>query len=218
MTLTKNKYELVILLSQYSDINQVLSAIGDGFNNSSEFSSNALDEISEDKKPFFSIIKNEFWGKRNLAYKINKIKKADYHVVYFEANSQALKLIERKLKMNQDIIRFLVLKISELPISNPPIMAGLLTSDNVNYLKNNKELGENSEITQEELDHNNEQIALNWISYKNPDLLLRYISDIYLISSRRFNGLSSLQQRILKREISRARFLAILPFTVVRRR
>lgn len=50
------------------------------------------------------------------------------------------------------------------------------------------------------------------ISYKNPELLLGYMSELYRILPRRFNGLSAAQQRILKREIARARYLAILPF------
>jgi len=207
-----NLYELVLIISQYAEIDSVLNGVQDDINQ----------KTINEQQIFFSLMKKEFWGKRNLAYKINKIKKADYHVVYFESSAEVLKLIERKLKMNQDVIRFLFLKIKEMPISNPPIMAGLLTSENVEAM--NKKLSESetkngSQNSNEELsDEENQELALNWISYKNPDLLLRYISDIYMISSRKFNGLTALQQRTLKTEIARARFLAILPFTVIRRK
>jgi ribosomal protein S18 len=57
-----------------------------------------------------------------------------------------------------------------------------------------------------------------WISYKNPALLLNYVSDIYKILPKRFNGLSYSKQRILRREIARARFLGILPFVPVKKK
>jgi small subunit ribosomal protein S6 len=207
-----NLYELVLIISQYAEIDSVLNGVQDDL---AQKASNSGSSNS------FSLIKKEFWGKRNLAYKINKIKKADYHVVYFESDAEALKIIERKLRMNQDVIRFLFLKIKEIPISNPPIMASLLTSENVEAI--NKKLSNQKENDQDNSSHlmsdeESQEFALNWISYKNPDLLLRYISDIYMISSRKFNGLTALQQRTLKTEIARARFLAILPFTVIKRK
>lgn len=194
-------YELPILISQYAEVEVLLKNVQEGMLSSE-----------------FCLLKREFWGKRNLAYSINKIKKADYHVVYFSATIDALKALEKKLKMTQDVLRFLVLKIKELPISNPPIMAGLLTSENVDAINNLLELSNDSSRSEEEIAESNAELALNWISYKNPDLLLRYISDIYLISSRKFNGLTAMQQRTLKTEIGRARFLSILPFTIVRKR
>lgn len=91
--------------------------------------------------------------------------------------------------------------------------------------KNKKEdTSENNNQQQAEyLDNNNsesieDELNLNWISYKNPDLLLRYISQIYKISPRRFNGLTSMQQRTLKKQVSIARFLAILPYVPAKKK
>ena len=55
------------------------------------------------------------------------------------------------------------------------------------------------------------QLLENWISYKNPDLLFKYLTEIYKITPRRFNGLSSMQQRTLRKHVSLAQFLAIIP-------
>lgn len=60
--------------------------------------------------------------------------------------------------------------------------------------------------------------SLNWISFKNPELLARYVTEIYKISCRRFNGLSAMQQRTLKKEVNIARILGILPFIPARKK
>jgi ribosomal protein S18 len=71
---------------------------------------------------------------------------------------------------------------------------------------------------EEILDSEESQSDELWISYKNPALLLHYVSDIYKILPKRFNGLSYRKQRILRREIARARFLGILPFIPVKKK
>ena len=50
-------------------------------------------------------------------------------------------------------------------------------------------------------------------SYKQPEVLKRYLSEQRYIASRERSGLSLKQQRLLSREIKRARHLALLPFT-----
>lgn len=51
------------------------------------------------------------------------------------------------------------------------------------------------------------------ISYKDVDTLRRFLSDRAKIRPRRQTGLTSKHQRMLAREIKRARHLALLPFT-----
>jgi len=51
------------------------------------------------------------------------------------------------------------------------------------------------------------------ISYKDVDTLRRFITDRGKIRPRRQTGLTSKHQRQLAREIKRARFLALLPYT-----
>jgi ribosomal protein S18 len=50
------------------------------------------------------------------------------------------------------------------------------------------------------------------ISFKNPELLARYMSETCKIIPAKYNSLRANQQRILKREIKRARRLGILPY------
>jgi len=52
------------------------------------------------------------------------------------------------------------------------------------------------------------------IDYKNPDLLLNYVTERGKIIPRRISGVCAKHQRELAREIKRARAIAFLPYTV----
>ena len=55
------------------------------------------------------------------------------------------------------------------------------------------------------------------LSYKDPDVLLNYVTERGKIIPRRISGVCSKHQRALSREIKRARTIALLPFTVTGR-
>jgi small subunit ribosomal protein S18 len=55
------------------------------------------------------------------------------------------------------------------------------------------------------------------LTYKNPDVLLNYVTERGKIIPRRISGVCSKHQRELSREIKRARTIALLPFTVTGR-
>jgi len=50
-------------------------------------------------------------------------------------------------------------------------------------------------------------------SYKEPDLLAKFVTEQGSIMSRKETGLTGKLQRQLAREVKRARHLALLPFT-----
>jgi small subunit ribosomal protein S18 len=52
------------------------------------------------------------------------------------------------------------------------------------------------------------------IDYKNPQILMRYMTESGKILSRKVTGVCAKHQRELTRAIKRARIMAILPFTV----
>ena len=79
-----------------------------------------LDEILNSQSG--EIKKKEYWGLRTLAYKIKKNKKGHYYMINIECNSAAIFELERQMKINEDIIRFLSLKIPEID-SEPSIIA-----------------------------------------------------------------------------------------------
>ncbi len=55
----------------------------------------------------------ETWGKRNLANPIGKLKKAVYFHMLFDAETAAVAEIERTLRINERVLRFMHTKIDE---------------------------------------------------------------------------------------------------------
>ena len=56
---------------------------------------------------------SEYWGLRNLAYKINKSEKGHYSLLRINSNNSAIKEVERIQKLNDDILRFITVKTEE---------------------------------------------------------------------------------------------------------
>lgn len=61
------------------------------------------------------IVKNESWGLRNLAYRINKNRKGHYVMLGLDAPAEAVKEIRRKFNLSEDVIRSLVVRVDNLP-------------------------------------------------------------------------------------------------------
>ena len=68
------------------------------------------------------IKKRENWGLRNLAYKINKNRKGHYFLLNIDASSEAIFEYERLMKLDEDIIRFLTIKINSINEKPSPLM------------------------------------------------------------------------------------------------
>ncbi len=57
---------------------------------------------------------SEYWGLRTLAYKIKKNRKGHYVLLNVEAPAPALHEFERNVRLSDDIIRYLTVKVDEL--------------------------------------------------------------------------------------------------------
>lgn len=68
------------------------------------------------------IKKRENWGLRNLAYKINKNRKGHYVLLNIDSSSDAIVEYERLMRLNEDIIRFLTIRISSVDEKSSPLM------------------------------------------------------------------------------------------------
>lgn len=60
-----------------------------------------------------SVYSLETWGKRTLATPIGKLRKAVYFYSIFEANPQAITEIERTMRINDKVLRFMHTKLDE---------------------------------------------------------------------------------------------------------
>ncbi len=61
-----------------------------------------------------SVSKKEFWGLRNLAYRVKKNRKAHYVLLNVDSPSAAVKEMERQLSLNEDVLRYLTIRVEEL--------------------------------------------------------------------------------------------------------
>jgi small subunit ribosomal protein S6 len=67
------------------------------------------------------VIKTESWGLRSLAYRVKKHRKGYYVMLGIQANGDIVNEVERQLRINDDVIRFLTMRVEELD-EKPSIM------------------------------------------------------------------------------------------------
>ncbi|BAG08559.1 MULTISPECIES: 30S ribosomal protein S6 [Finegoldia] len=93
-----NKYELVLIFKpelSEEDRNTVFSRIQQVIDENGK-----LEEVHD-------------WGKRKLAYEINYIKEGYYYIVNFDLDPQFVKEIERRCRLFDQIIRYMVVRVDE---------------------------------------------------------------------------------------------------------
>ncbi len=61
-----------------------------------------------------AVKKREYWGLRGLAYRIKKNRKGHYMLLGIEAASPAVNEMERQLTLNEDVLRFMTIRIDEI--------------------------------------------------------------------------------------------------------
>lgn len=64
----------------------------------------------------------EYWGLRNLAYRMNKNRKAHYNLLKIDADSSVIHEIERQHRINEDILRYMSIRVDEFSEDPSPIM------------------------------------------------------------------------------------------------
>jgi small subunit ribosomal protein S6 len=58
--------------------------------------------------------KTEFWGLKSLAYRIEKNRKAYYTLMNIDAPHDAVGEMERQMRLNEDVLRYLTVRVDEL--------------------------------------------------------------------------------------------------------
>lgn len=51
------------------------------------------------------IVKTDAWGRRMLAYPINKVQEGYYYVNYFSLESTTVKVLKRQMNINEHVLR-----------------------------------------------------------------------------------------------------------------
>ncbi len=69
-----------------------------------------------------SIHRLEDWGRRQMAYPIQKVHKAHYVLMNIEATSETLAELENAFKFNDAVLRHLVIKMAKAVTAPSPMM------------------------------------------------------------------------------------------------
>ncbi len=60
-----------------------------------------------------AVSRREYWGLRNLAYRIKKNRKAHYTMLHIDAPASAVHEMERNMRINEDVLRYLTIRVEE---------------------------------------------------------------------------------------------------------
>ena len=60
------------------------------------------------------VTKNEYWGVKSLNFRINKNRKAHFTLLNLDAPPAAIMEIERQERINEDVLRYLTVRVDEL--------------------------------------------------------------------------------------------------------
>ena len=58
--------------------------------------------------------KREYWGLRSLAYRVNKNRKGHYMLLGMDAKPAFIHEMERLLRLNEDVLRFMTIRVEEI--------------------------------------------------------------------------------------------------------
>ncbi len=68
------------------------------------------------------VTKTEYWGLKTLAYRIKKNRKGHYYFFNVDAPPAAVRELERNLRLNEDVLRYMTVAVEELDPNPSPMM------------------------------------------------------------------------------------------------
>jgi small subunit ribosomal protein S6 len=69
------------------------------------------------------IVKNEYWGLRNLAYRVRKNRKGHYALLNIDGPAAAVHELDRKQRINEDVLRFITVRVETHGQDPSPVLA-----------------------------------------------------------------------------------------------
>src|SRR5215472_18792021 len=60
------------------------------------------------------VAKREYWGLRNISYRIKKNRKGHYVLFNLDAPPAAVSELERNMRINEDVVRYLTVRVDAL--------------------------------------------------------------------------------------------------------
>jgi len=169
----------------------------------------------------------DHWGNRQLAYPIEKHKTGYYVVSQFHGDPEALPEFERALKLEEGLLRYLVVLNEGEPTNGMSILAPRVVSperheedddDEEDDLPEEDELEEDDRTSPPEFSGGRgrrrrvEGPRIQLLNYKDVGTLSRFLTESGKILPRRTTKVTASFQRQLGTAVKRARYLALLPY------
>ena len=93
-----------------------------------DISAQQAEQLNEDLKALIEgqgghIAKIEYWGLRNLSYRVKKNRKGHYSLLAIDAPVASGKEMERQLSLNEDVLRYMTIRVDELDLELSPVLA-----------------------------------------------------------------------------------------------
>ena len=158
--------------------------------------------------------KQEYWGLRSLAYRIKKNRKGHYVLLNINAPAKAVQELERQLKINEDVLRYITVKVDQFEQSNSNKAAASATAKEARRRSDDETDGDRT------MSHAGAVAAQRRpffrrkktcpfsganapkIDYKDVKLLQRFISERGKIVPSRITAVSAGKQRLLAKPSS----------------
>jgi len=169
----------------------------------------------------------DHWGNRQLAYPIEKKKTGYYVVAQFNGDPDALPEFERALKLDEELLRYLVVLNEGEPTTGMSILAPRPISS---APRDEDEDEEEDDLPEEDEMEDDDRTSppefsggrgrrrrvegprIQLLNYKDVSTLSRFLTESGKILPRRTTKVTAGFQRQLGRSIKRARYLALLPY------
>jgi small subunit ribosomal protein S6 len=161
----------------------------------------------------------DHWGARQLAYPIEKQKSGYYVVAQFTAVSEALPEYERLLKLDDEVMRYLLVLNEGEPTSGQSILAEVhrpVTDDDQDEEEEEEDDDEDSPPQFQGGRGRRRRLEgppVQLLNFKDVSTLSRFLTESGKILPKRTTKVTANFQRQLGRAVKRARYLALIPYT-----
>ena len=94
-----------------------------------DISAGQVDTLADDMEKIITdnggnVVRREYWGLRSLAYRMKKNRKGHYVMFNLDAPSDAIQEMERNLRLHEDVLRYITIRVEELRAEPSPMAQG----------------------------------------------------------------------------------------------
>jgi small subunit ribosomal protein S6 len=160
----------------------------------------------------------DHWGGRQLAYPIGKISMGYYVVAQFHAPADALGEFERIVKLDDDVLRYLLVLNEGEPTNGMSIMAEVHVTSDDDDDEDDADDEDDDDDSPPEFQggrgrrRRHEGPAVKLLNYKDVGTLSRFLTESGKILPKRTTKVNAPFQRQLGRAVKRARYLGLIPY------